>query len=234
MKKKIIAAFGALTVAGVIGFTTFQSGIVKAEPKLTKDEIRNQVNSQYPGTIRELELERDANIYEVEVVVDGKEYELKIHGDSGDVLKLEEKAITARAIPENDKVVTDHKTDKNAVTNGDTDDDKKPNAVVKAPIDNSNDDVQGEKTTKSVTTDKSVAPKQTVISHAEAKKIALNNFEGTIVELELDDNDNHHTYEIEIVNGNRKAEIEIDAYTGKVIVLEIETEDDDDKYDDNN
>jgi uncharacterized membrane protein YkoI len=235
MKKKIIAAFGALTVAGVIGFTTFQSGIVKAEPKLTKDEIRDQVTSQYPGTIRELELERGANIYEVEVVVDGKEYELKIHGDTGDILKLEEKAISARAVAENDKVLTDQKTDKNDVTNGDAADDKKPNAVPQAPINNSNDDVQGEKTTKSVTTNKSNAPKQTVISHAEAKRIALNNFEGTIVELELDDNDNHHTYEIELVNGNRKAEIEIDAYTGKVIVLEIETEDDDDnKYDDNN
>jgi uncharacterized membrane protein YkoI len=238
MKKKMIAAFGALTIAGVIGFTTFQSGIVKAEPKLTKDEIRNQVTSQYPGTIRELELERGANIYEVEVVVDGKEYELKIHGDTGDVLKLEEKAISARAVTENDKVVTDQKTDENAITNGDAADDKKPNAVAQAPKNNSNDDVQGEKTTKSVTTNKSVAPKQTVISHAEAKRIALNNFEGTIVELELDDNDNHHTYEIEMVNGNRKAEIEIDAYTGKVIVLEIETEDDDeyedDKYDDNN
>jgi uncharacterized membrane protein YkoI len=234
MKKKMIAAFGALTVAGVIGFTTFQSGIVKAEPKLTKDEIRNQVTSQYPGTIRELELERDANIYEVEVVVDGKEYELKIHGDTGDVLKLEEKAISARAVSENDKVVTDQKTDQNAVTNGNTDDDKKPNALAQAPKNNSNDDVQGDKTTKSVTTNKSGASKQTVISHAEAKRIALDNFEGTIVELELDDNDNHRTYEIEIVNGNRKAEIEIDAFTGKVIVLEIETEDDDDKYDGNN
>jgi uncharacterized membrane protein YkoI len=235
MKKKIIAAFGALTVAGVIGFTTFQSGIVKAEPKLTKDEIRNQVTSQYPGTIRELELERGANIYEVEVVVDGKEYELKIHGDTGDILKLEEKAISARAVAENKKVVTDQKTDKNAVANDDAADDKKPNAIAQAPINNSNADVQGEKTTKSVTTNNSNAPKQTVISTAEAKRIALNNFEGTIVELELDDNDNHHTYEIEMVNGNRKAEIEIDAYTGKVIVLEIETEDDDDnKYDDNN
>jgi uncharacterized membrane protein YkoI len=228
MKKKIIAAFGALTVAGVIGFTTFQTGIVNAEPKLTKEDIRNQVTSQYPGTISELELERGANVYEVEVVVDDKEYELKIHGDTGDVLKLEEKAISAKVVAENNKVAADQKTDKNAISNGDTDDDKKPNATTQTPVNNSNDDVQGEKTTKSVATKKSVAPKKTVISIEEAKRIALNNFEGTIVELELDDDDNHRTYDIEIVNGNRKAEIEIDAFTGKVIVLEIETEDDDD------
>jgi uncharacterized membrane protein YkoI len=234
MKKKIIAAFGALTVAGVIGFTTFQSGIVNAEPKLTKEDIRNQVTSQYPGTISELELESGANVYEVEVVVDDKEYELKIHGDTGDVLKLEEKAISAKVVAENNKVAADQKTDKNAVTNGDTDDDKKPNATTQTPVNNSNDDVQGEKTTKSVATKKSVAPKKTVISIEEAKRIALNNFAGTIVELELDDDDdNHRTYDIEIVNGNRKAEIEIDAYTGKVIVMEIETDDNDD-YDDNN
>jgi uncharacterized membrane protein YkoI len=228
MKKKIIAAFGALTVAGVIGFTTFQSGIVNAEPKLTKEDIRNQVTSQYPGTISELELERGANVYEVEVVVDDKEYELKIHGDTGDVLKLEEKAISAKVVAENNKVAADQKTDQNAVTNRDTDDDKKPNATTQTHVNNSNDDTQGEKTNKSVGTNKSVTPKQTVISNEEAKRIALNNFEGTIVELELDDDDNHRTYDIEIVNGNRKAEIEIDAFTGKVIVLEIETEDDDD------
>jgi uncharacterized membrane protein YkoI len=234
MNKKIIAAFGALTVAGVIGFTTFQSGIVNAEPKLTKDEIRNQVTSQYPGTIRELELESGANIYEVEVVVDGKEYELKIHGDTGDVLKLEEKAISSRAVVENDKVVVDQKTEDAPLKNDDKEktntgaannsgSSSKPGGTTQAPINNS-DDIK-----------KNATPKQTVISNEEAKRIALNNFKGTIIELELDDNDNHHTYEIEMVNGNKKAEIEIDAYTGKVIVLEIETEDDDDdKYDDNN
>jgi uncharacterized membrane protein YkoI len=218
MKKKIITALGALSIAGVIGFTTFQSGIVNAEPKLSKDDIRNQVTSQYPGTISELELERAANIYEVEVVVEGKEYELKIDGDTGDVLKLEEKVIGVRDVAEDDKVVADRNN------NGNTDDDQNPKTTAQPPV-NNND--QGGKTTKNDDTNKTVAPKQTVISHEEAKKIALSNFAGTIVELELDDNDNYHTYEIEIVNGNKKAEIEIDAYTGKVIVLEIETEDDD-------
>jgi uncharacterized membrane protein YkoI len=231
MKKKVIAALGALSIAGVIGFTTFQTGIVNAEPKLTKDDIRSQVTSQYPGTIRELELERGANVYEVEVVVDGKEYELKIHGDTGDVLKLEEKVISAKAVEENNNDTANQNTDKSAVTNGNTDDDKKPNATTQPPVNNSNDDVQGEKATNNKN---SGTPKQTVISNEEAKRIALKNFAGTIVELELDDNDddNRTIYDIEIINGNRKAEIEIDAYTGNVIVLEIETEDE--NYDDKN
>lgn len=55
----------------------------------------------------------------------------------------------------------------------------------------------------------------------------MDNFEGTIVEIKLDDDDNRHLYEIELVNGNRKAEIEIDTHTGKVIVFAIETDDDD-------
>lgn len=203
MKKKIIAAFGVLSVAGVIGFTVFQSGIVNAEPKLSKEEIRKQVTAQYPGKINELELESENNIsvYEVEVELDGKEYELKIHADTGEVLKLEEKTIPTKVVAENENVVADPKTEETAVNNSDDDD-------------------QDEKTTKSVAT------KHTVISNTEAKRIAMDNFDGTIVEIKLDNDDNRHIYEIELVNGNRKAEIEIDAYTGKVIVLEIETDDD--------
>jgi uncharacterized membrane protein YkoI len=189
MKKKILIAFGALSIAGVIGFTTFQSEIVNAEPKLTKDELRDIVTSQYPGTINELELEREGKrlFYEVEVALEGKKYELKMDANTGEVLKLEEKATNIAAA------------------------------------------------TQSVDTNKNAAPKQTVISSEEAKKIALDNFAGTIVEMELDDDDSRHNYEIKIVNGNRKAEIEIDAYTGKLIVLDIETDesDFDDDGDDN-
>ncbi|MFD2212199.1 PepSY domain-containing protein [Metabacillus endolithicus] len=210
MKKKIIAAFGALSVAGVIGFVTFQSGVVNAEPKLSKEDIRNQVTSQYPGTINELEFEREGkvNIYEVEVALEGKEYDLKIHADTGEVLNLEEKAVSQKVVEENKNVATDQKMEETTVSN-------------------SNDD-QGKKTAEDVDSNKSVTPNQTVISSAEAKKIALNNFEGTIIELELDNEDSHHIYEIEVVNTNRKANIEIDAYTGKVIVMEIETDDHDD------
>ena len=210
MKKKIIAAFGALSVAGVIGFVTFQSGVVNAEPKLSKEDIRNQVTSQYPGTINELEFEREGkvNIYEVEVALEGKEYDLKIHADTGEVLNLEEKAVSQKVVEGNKNVANDQKTEEKTVNN-------------------SNDD-QGKKTAEDVDPNKSVTPNQTVISSAEAKKIALNNFEGTIVELELDNEDSHHIYEIEVVNTNRKANIEIDAYTGKVIVMEIETDDHDD------
>lgn len=204
MKKKIILALGAIGIAGVIGFTTFQSGIVNAEPKLSKEDIRNQVTSQYPGIIKELELEKKdrVNFYEVEVVLEGKAYELKIHADTGDVLKLEEKVASTEGVTESEKGITDRKTDDTSVKN--------------------NDDQKG---TEDVSNTKNATPKQTVINSDEAKNIALENFEGSIVKLELDDDDNRYSYEIEIVNGNRKAEIEIDAYTGKVIVLEIETAD---------
>jgi len=207
MKKKIIAAFGALSVAGVIGFVTFQSGVVNAEPKLSKEDIRNQVTSQYPGTINELEFEREGkvNIYEVEVALEGNEYDLKIHADTGEVLNLEEKAVSQKVVEENKNVETDQKTEETTANN--------------------RNDNQGEKTAEDVDPNKSVTPNQTVISSVEAKKIALNNFEGTIVELELDNEDSHHIYEIEVVNTNRKANIEIDGYTGKVIVMEIETDD---------
>ncbi|SEM77096.1 Peptidase propeptide and YPEB domain-containing protein [Mesobacillus persicus] len=222
MKKKIIMAFGALSIAGIIGFTAFQSEIVNAEPKLSKEEIRKQVTSQYPGTINELELERDDNItfYEVEVMLEDKEYELQIHADTGEVLKLEEKAISPKTVT--DTAGNNQDDDRQGENKAESGENNKNAAPTNDTAVNGSDDDQGEKTTKND------AATQTVISNEEAKKIALEEFPGSIVELELDEDDGRHSYEIEIVNGNRKAEIEIDAYTGKIIVLEIETDDGDD------
>jgi uncharacterized membrane protein YkoI len=208
MKKKVLAAIGALTVAGVIGFVYSESGVVKAEPSLSQDDIRKKVMEQYPGEITELELEKKGNreIYEVEIKLEGKEYELKMDGDTGEVLKLEGKVPTKDDGQSSVKVEGAEK-------------DSKPNSNVadqnKQPVNKENDSKKTSPSTK------------TVISTEEAKKIALSNFAGDIKELELDEDDNRLIYEIEIVNGNRKAEIEVDAYTGAVLVLEIETDDDD-------
>ncbi|MFD0951687.1 PepSY domain-containing protein [Virgibacillus natechei] len=59
-----------------------------------------------------------------------------------------------------------------------------------------------------------------------AEEIALNEFDGQITELELDEDDGRLMYEIEIEDGEDEAEIEIDAYTGEILVIEIDREDD--------
>jgi uncharacterized membrane protein YkoI len=57
--------------------------------------VRELVLAQHPGTITEFELEKDFNkaVYEVEVISDGIEYDLKLDGDTGEVLRTKEKEL---------------------------------------------------------------------------------------------------------------------------------------------
>lgn len=176
--KKLGMAIGTLTVGAVVGLGIYQSGTAQADSDLTSEEIKQLVESQYPGKITEFELERENGkvVYEVEVHVNGVEYDLKLDGDTGEVLREKKEY-------------------------------DKPQAMVASTKTGSKD----------------------IISHEEAKKIALQKFDGTITEFELDEDDGHLIYEVEMENGNQEAEFEIDAKTGKILEMEIDTDDDDDE-----
>lgn len=68
-----------------------------------------------------------------------------------------------------------------------------------------------------------------IISVAEAKRIALQQVNGQVIKVELDDlyDDDNPEYEIEIMANGVKYEIEIDARTGRV--KEVDRDDDDDR-----
>ncbi|QGS68034.1 hypothetical protein CV093_03160 [Oceanobacillus sp. 143] len=95
MKKKLGITVGAMAVAGLIGLGFSQTGVVNADPALNVDEIKTKVTTQYPGTVTELELDERSNkaIYEVEIKNGNKEYELKVDGNNGEVLDLDEKVV---------------------------------------------------------------------------------------------------------------------------------------------
>lgn len=97
VSKKIMMAVGAMIAAAVLGLGFAQSLTVSAGPDLSKEEVKNKVKSQYPGKITELELDEEGKnpVYEVEIEIEGKEYELLIDGNSGEVLKLNEKKAVA-------------------------------------------------------------------------------------------------------------------------------------------
>lgn len=124
MKKKISIAVIAMIGAIILGVGIFQSNASQGAPKLSTDEIRQMVLEQYPGEIEEIELETDFNraVYEVEVVSEGKEYELKLDGNTGEVLKLKEKTINKKA---KDKVAVNEDNDDDDNNNDDGDDDDK-------------------------------------------------------------------------------------------------------------
>ncbi len=72
-----------------------------------------------------------------------------------------------------------------------------------------------------------IADKSDLISIEEAISIALNQADGKVTKVELDEDDDKYVYEIEIkMSENREADIEISATDGKVLETDIEREDD--------
>src|SRR5690625_4816909 len=72
-----------------------QSNAANQNPKLSIEDVKDRVIAQYPGEITEVEFDREHNreIYEVELVYEGMEYEFKIDANTGEVIKLKEKPI---------------------------------------------------------------------------------------------------------------------------------------------
>ncbi|MHA6253029.1 PepSY domain-containing protein [Oceanobacillus sp. CAU 1775] len=95
MNKKIIMTIAALSIAAVIGLIFSQNISVSADPDLTREDIEEKVRAQYPGEITEIDLDTEGKIpvYEVELEIEGKEYELVIDGNTGEVLRLDEKLV---------------------------------------------------------------------------------------------------------------------------------------------
>ncbi|OZU89170.1 hypothetical protein CIL03_09185 [Virgibacillus indicus] len=129
MKRKLVATIGTLAAAAVLGLGFSQSGGVQAEPKFSTADIHKKVSEQYPGTIKELELAKESKkeVYEVEIEINGKEYELEVDGNTGEILNLDEKTVP----PEENVVNT--VSDKLIITEKkmDEDDNKKDDKAAK-------------------------------------------------------------------------------------------------------
>lgn len=223
MKKKLSMIIGVIAVVTVLGLGMYHSDASQTEPTLTTDEIKSLISDQYPGEITEIELEKDFNkaVYELEIVGKDKKYELKVDGNSGEILKLKEKTVM-HATENNEEDTTDNKENKqdeklilkekqNEKSKKDQDQDKQTKDKQEK---NNNGEAEKSK--------QKPKDKNAIIDVSEASEIALNEFSGRITEVELDEDDGRLIYEIEIESGELEAEIEIDAHTGEVLVMEID------------
>src|SRR5699024_3104073 len=207
MKKKIGMIFGAVVVVAILGLGMYHSDASQMEPTLTNEEVKSLVSEQYPGEITDIELKKDFNnsVYEVEIDGKGKKYELKIDGNSGEVLKLNEKTVmSAKGEKKKDK---ENKDELNVKEKKET---KKKQKKDK------------KKKKKKEKTNKKDKGNNAIIDVGEASDIALKEFSGRINEVELEEEDGRLIYEVEIESGELEAEIEIDAHTGEVLVIEID------------
>ena len=209
MKKKIALTAGALAVATTLGLGIYHSDASHVEPTLTTEDVESLIADQYPGTITDMELEKDFNkaVYEVEIEGEGKKYKLKLDGSSGEVLELKEKTMKNTAEKENNSKENEEQDLTVKEKKDDTKQDKKQEEKEKDSNQKSN---------------KNSNDKKALMNVSEVTEIALNEFSGTITELELDEEDGRLIYEIEIEDGELEAEIEIDAHTGEILVIEID------------
>ncbi|MBD1223139.1 PepSY domain-containing protein [Virgibacillus halodenitrificans] len=216
MKSKIAVVAGALTGAAFLGLGIYHSDASQTEPKISTDDIKTMVADQYPGTITDIELEKnfDKIFYEVEVENENREYDLKLDANTGEVLKIREKDTSDKeSVSEKKTEASDGDKEKQESTKEQQH--AQENKQAHDSKEQKNDDKQP------VEKEKNKQPNG-LIGMKKAEKIALDAFAGTIVSMELDEDDDRMIYEIEIENGEDEADVDIDAYTGEVLGLSID------------
>jgi uncharacterized membrane protein YkoI len=205
MKKKVWIITAIIIGAAVLGIGIYQSDAVHGDPDLSQEEIREIINTQYPGEITEITLQKDTQsaVYEVLLEYDGNAYTLSVDGNTGEVIEMHEEELPdpqqGEAFEENREVDEQRQED--------------------------TDEQAQEDTEKEELTEASDRGGSSVIDTEEAQRIALNEFDGTVTSLELDEEDGRLIYEIEIERDNQEAEIELDALTGEILVISIDIDD---------
>ncbi|WP_174615728.1 PepSY domain-containing protein [Virgibacillus ihumii] len=251
MKKKVGFVLSILLGLSALGLGMYHTSASQAAPELSKEQIRDKVKNQYPGKITELEFDKEGKraVYEVEVVQNGKEYEIIFDGNTGEVLSLEKHSVSKDDDDSDDRSEKDDDSSENDAAKNEKDDaddekydkddrdDDENDRNEKAGNDNRDDDVNAKNNDKKNEANNNKTSKEPRISAAKAQDIALKEVPGTLVSSELDEDDGRLIYEIEVKSDKKEAEFDIDAYTGEIIMMSIDTaekDDADDRDDDRN
>lgn len=206
----MIWVIGTLVVLCIVGLSVYQTKAATSSPDLNSEEITALVNDQYSGqhSEPELSIEDGEPVYQMEVTQDQGVYSLKLNGDTGQVLDLTAVEKTANNQEDNTEKQDEVKKEENAAEDNSESDNSEP-VEEKSESESDNQETEND----------------AMLSHEEAKEIALKEFPGKVTDLELDSDDGVYIYEIEIVNGEDEASIEINAYTGNVVMIEIDIDD---------
>lgn len=209
MKKKVGLIIGVSLCVFVLGLGIFQSNASETSPEMTEAEIEKMVKEQYPGEIASIE--KSHTVYKVTLNDGEKGYTLEVNGDTGEILNIDEKEIA-----ESDDANSDTS---NNETNENSEGDSQNNSH--SHHEKRHSKGKGNKEEWHMH-GKDKRGKQAVIDIRKALNIGLNEYSGTVTEIELDKEDGELIYEVEIVSGNEKAEIDINAYTGEVLLIGTE------------
>ncbi|SET03022.1 Peptidase propeptide and YPEB domain-containing protein [Salinibacillus kushneri] len=253
MKKKVLVSIIAMVVAFSVGMVIYQMSKTSSAASLSIEEARDIAKSQFQGEVIEIGLEKDGNrvVYEMEMKGDRHEYELVLDGETGEVIRLEQKASAKvekkSASKESSEEADDTKkenstentdedansetsqTNKSKQQNNDNDERKRVKTDNPSEQENDNHHSTAEKADDDVKAVRFEQPKKQKlpIIQDQAIQIAQSEitFDGRVEEVELDD-DGRLYYDIKMVSATHEAEIEIDAYTGAILSISTEREDD--------
>ncbi|MFD1067116.1 PepSY domain-containing protein [Oceanobacillus locisalsi] len=199
MNKKIGIIVGAVALTGVVGTGIYHaeaSGSNEEQIQITETENENVATED---VAKKLEEEYQGTIKELELDKEDNNlyYEAEIIADNQEY-----------------DVVIDAATGE--VVHEEKDDDDRDEER----------NMEGGQQEASEGNENNHADKNNIIAQNEAIEIAKQEFDGEVVELELDYDDGRYVYEMELANGEQEADIDIHGETGDILSLEVDYEDD--------
>ncbi len=94
-KKSKGIVIGALAGAAILGMGAYHSSASTAdlEAKLSREEVKEIIEVEYPGVITEFDLEKENGsvIYDMEIKGENVKYDLEVDANTGEVLEVKEK-----------------------------------------------------------------------------------------------------------------------------------------------
>ena len=231
MKKVVI---GLTISAAVLGgfmiaqpMTDSSAATTESKKMITEKEAKEIALQKVNGTITEFDFDRDElhPHYEIEIQSNNEEVDIEIDAASGKATITERKTIPANK-PAN--TATNQTNETASAVQDKNDGNKGRNAISSqqaaakpsTPAQQQSANTAGNQTN-------AASSQKSVISKAEAIKIASTVAKGTVtkVELDSDHDDRTKTYELEFKDGQTEYELEVDAYTGKILEVDQDIED---------
>ncbi|GEN88226.1 PepSY domain-containing protein [Oceanobacillus sojae] len=202
MNKKIGIIAGAIVLAGVVG-----TGIYHTEASSSKEgelQIAAVENVTIEDATKKLEEAYQGTVKEIELDKEGN----KLYYEAEVIVDKQEYDVVMDA--ESGEVVYEE-IDDNYRNNDDRDDDDRNWEA-------GQQETNGENNNKD--------NKSNLIAQEKAIEIAKQEFDGEVVQIELDFDDGRYVYELELVNGQQEADIDVHGETGDILSLEIDYEND--------
>lgn len=249
--KKIILVPALLGVMGIGGAIAAVGGNLvgsaDSSKQLSTSEIEKRALQVVDGTIKEIEFEKEGkrSYYEVDIVTDDFEYDLKFDAFTGELLKKKKDDRDDDDLDGRSKQVqssTDQSTNKDQGTppvhNNEVAKQVNTNQAATKQVNNNetvkqvntNQAAQTAPAPKPSTQTSKSSPQKLSVNEIKAKALSIVN--GKIVEIDFENDDNRSYYEVEIITNNAEYELKLDAYSGALLEKEVDDLDDDDRWDD--